>query len=164
METIFTFCSFRPSSISTATKCIPYTVVFGRDPVLPEDVLLGIDKRYEYHDVNNASDYAEELKGTLNKICKQVNVQLEITRTNMQRQYNKRLNVQLEITRTNMQRQYNKRLNVQLEITRTNMQRQYNKRLNVQLEITRTNMQRQYNKRLNVQLVKPMSNDSIIRD
>ena len=80
------------TSISTATKCIPYTVVFGRDPILPEDVLLGIDKRYAYYDVTNASDYAEELQGTLNEIYKQVNVQLEITRTDMQLQYNKRLN------------------------------------------------------------------------
>ena len=80
------------TSISKATKCIPYTVIFGRNPILPEDVFLGIHKRNSRCDVTSASEYANELKCILNEIYKQVNIQLDVTRTEMQRQYSKNVN------------------------------------------------------------------------
>ena len=47
------------TSISKATKCIPYKVSYGRDPVLPEDLYFGMNEKYTYRDVTNPVDYAE---------------------------------------------------------------------------------------------------------
>ena len=44
---------------------VPYKVVFGRNPILPEDVFLGIHERYSNCDVTSASEYANELKDVL---------------------------------------------------------------------------------------------------
>ena len=68
------------TSYSKAIKCIPFRVVFGRKPILPEGIFLGVNEKYEFRDVTTPNDFAE-----------QVNTQLEITRTQMQAQHNKKL-------------------------------------------------------------------------
>ena len=80
------------TSYSKAIKCIPFRVVFGRKPILPEDIFLGVNEKYEFPDVTTTNDYAEELKIRIKIIYEQVNTQLEITRTQIQSQYNKKLN------------------------------------------------------------------------
>ena len=80
------------TSYSKAIKCIPFRVVFGRNPILPEDMFLGVNEKYEFRDVTTPNDYAEELKIRSKLIYEQVNTQLEITRTHMQAQYNNKLN------------------------------------------------------------------------
>ena len=52
----------------------------------------GVNEKYEFRDVTTPNDYAEELKIRLKIIYEQVNTQLEITRIQMQSQYNKKLN------------------------------------------------------------------------
>lgn len=72
---------------------MPYEVIYGRSPVLPEDVLLGVNEQNNLRDVTNPADYAEELKIVLREIYRQVNQELHITREIMQKQYNKNINV-----------------------------------------------------------------------
>ena len=55
-------------------------------------MFLGVNEKYEFRDVTTPNDHAEELKIRLKIIYEQVNNQLEITRTQMQAQYNKKLN------------------------------------------------------------------------
>ena len=55
-------------------------------------MFLGVNGKYEFRDVTTPNDYAEELKIHLKIIYEQVNTQLEITRTQMQAQYNNKLN------------------------------------------------------------------------
>ena len=47
------------TSYSKAIKCIPYRVVFRRDPTLPEGVFLGVTEKYELLDVTRPNAYAE---------------------------------------------------------------------------------------------------------
>ena len=81
------------TSLSKSTKCTPYKVVFGRDPVLPEDVFWDVNDNSMHRDITTASEYAEELKIVLKKIYEQVNEQLKLTRDEMEKQYNKTINL-----------------------------------------------------------------------
>ena len=80
------------TSMSKATKCVPYEVLYGRSPVLPEDVLWGVNDKFVLRDVTNPTEYAEEIKINLREVYNQVNTHLELSRQTMQKQYNKNLN------------------------------------------------------------------------
>ena len=76
-------------SISRATKCVPYTVVFGREPTLPVDVLLG--SRFANKDVVSPSEYVQELEISLKSVWDSVLKHLNISKQEMMSQYNKNL-------------------------------------------------------------------------
>ena len=79
-------------SMSSAIKCLPYKVVFGRDPVLPIDVYLGL-KRSGCDDNVTPRDYSDETNMALQDTFEHVVRFLKLSKITMQKQYNKRLNV-----------------------------------------------------------------------
>ena len=81
------------TSISRATKCVLFEVVFGRYSVLPEAIFLGKNDLHTLRDATSPAEYAEELKIILQEIYKEVQQQLGITREAMRKQYNKKIKV-----------------------------------------------------------------------
>jgi transposase InsO family protein len=79
-------------SLSSAIKCLPYKVVFGRDPVLPIDVHLGL-KNIGCDDNVTPREYSDETNMALQNIFEHVARSLKLSKVNMQKQYDKRLNV-----------------------------------------------------------------------
>ena len=49
------------TSESKAVKCIPYNVVFGRPPVLLQDVLLGVSEKFQPCNATTAAQYAADI-------------------------------------------------------------------------------------------------------
>ena len=78
-------------STSSAIKCVPYKVVFGRTPHLPVDNRLGIKESL----VESVSpqDYSAEVNLSLGDVFSHVEQYLKISKDSMQKQYNKRLRV-----------------------------------------------------------------------
>ena len=58
------------TTVSAATKCVPYTLVHGRDVVIPEDVRLGCGRNQLGRDVSSPSDFAMETRLRLEKLTK----------------------------------------------------------------------------------------------
>ena len=77
-------------STSSAIKCQPFQVVFGRTPVLPVDVNLGLKSA----STDNVSprDYSDETNMTLQDLFTHVVQSLKSSKVTMQTQYNKKLN------------------------------------------------------------------------
>ena len=78
------------TTVSAATKCVPYTLVHGRDVVVPEDVKLGRSKDQFGRDIVSASDYAEELKLRMEKAFQTVNDNLATYRNRMKETYERK--------------------------------------------------------------------------
>eukprot|EP00112_Aurelia_sp_Birch-Aquarium-sp1_P020335 Seg5217.3 transcript_id=Seg5217.3/GoldUCD/mRNA.D3Y31 product="Retrovirus-related Pol polyprotein from transposon 17.6" protein_id=Seg5217.3/GoldUCD/D3Y31 len=78
------------TSKSKATGCIPYSVVFGRSAVLLQDVLFQ-QANVENYDLVSPKDYEKDITPLLRVIFDHVITKLEISKENMQRQYNTKL-------------------------------------------------------------------------
>ena len=78
-------------SVSKATKAVPYTVIFGRPPTLPVDVLFGTSNSAGGKDSVTPSEYSEEVGISLKQIWKTVREHLEISKQNMASKYNQNL-------------------------------------------------------------------------
>ena len=74
-------------SMSTATKCNPYNVVFGRQAVLPIDVQFGL--RNVNPDMTSPLDYQEEVTCSLNDVFSKVVEHLGLSKLKMEKQYNR---------------------------------------------------------------------------
>ena len=79
------------TTISTATKCTPYFVVFGRKPTLPQDLVFNTNAS-QVTDIITTLDYATETKLRLTEVYKHVATNLGLNRIHMQQQYNKNIN------------------------------------------------------------------------
>ena len=73
---------------SAATKCVPYSVVHGRDAVIPEDVTLGRAKSQLGQDIASPLDFAVETRLRLEQAYKTVNNNLRAYRSRMEKSYN----------------------------------------------------------------------------
>jgi len=78
------------TSFSKSTKCIPYTTVFGRTAVLPQDITFQ-DKTVNEHDNLSPIDYEEEITSILPDVYSHVITSLEIDKKRMQQYYNRNL-------------------------------------------------------------------------
>ena len=77
------------TTVSKATKCIPYEVVFGCPAILPQDILFGnAPDGFEYV---SASGHLHTDSSILNDIFNQVIDSLPLSKTEMQRHYNKNI-------------------------------------------------------------------------
>ena len=79
------------ASVSRATKSVPYSVVFGRLPILPVDVLFGGSITSGSKDSITPEQYTEEVAASLKQIWDSVRSHLQISKREMMAQYNKRL-------------------------------------------------------------------------
>lgn len=77
------------TSVSAATKQVPYSLVHGRDVVVPADLRLGCSKDQLGRDIASAEDYAAETKIRLEKAYETVNKTLSTYRARMETNYNK---------------------------------------------------------------------------
>ena len=78
-------------SVSKATKAVPYSVVFGRQPTLPIDVLFGTSTLTEYKDAVSPKDYSEEVGSSLRHTWESVRSSLQLSKQDMAAQYNKNI-------------------------------------------------------------------------
>ena len=77
------------TSISSTTKCIPFTVVHGRKPSLQQDILINTTPCGMT--AISPGEYIKDLKIQLKEIVNKVTKYLEISRKNMMTQYNKNI-------------------------------------------------------------------------
>ena len=73
------------TSFSKASKCVPYSTIFGRTAVLPQDKGVTSDE----HEHLTARDYGEEATFVLADVFKQVVKSLELNKQKMHQYYNK---------------------------------------------------------------------------
>ena len=78
-------------SESSAIKCAPYNVVFGRSPVLPLDVDFGTSRREQGDEMMTPREYLDEVGWSLNDVFDQVVDHLKLSKIKMQKQYNRKL-------------------------------------------------------------------------
>ena len=78
-------------SVSKATQCVPYNVVFGHPPTLPVDMLFGNTTVTTSKDSVTPKEYVEEVGVSLKHIWDTVKTHLEISKEEMQSKYNKNL-------------------------------------------------------------------------
>ena len=78
------------TTISKATHCVPFNVVFGRSTILPQDIVFK-DIQSASLEHSSVNVYEQDLRTTLNDIYNLVIESLEISKTNMQCHYNKYL-------------------------------------------------------------------------
>ena len=76
-------------SVSKATKAVPYSVVFGRKPTLPIDVLFGTT--VTNRDAVSPEDYSDEVGISLEQIWDSVKTHLEISKRDMVTRYNRNI-------------------------------------------------------------------------
>ena len=76
-------------SLSKATNCVPYSIVFGRPPTLPVDVLLGCTPSLS--DSISPKEYLEEVGVTLKDLWDAASAKLQITQHDMIKRYNKNI-------------------------------------------------------------------------
>ena len=79
-------------SESTAIKCVPYNVVFGRTPVLPVDIDFGTKVPTAGEDFVDPVEYQNDMGSILNDVFHHVGEHLQLSKVKMQKQYNKKLN------------------------------------------------------------------------
>ena len=79
-------------SESTAIRCVPYNVVFGRYPVLPLDIDFGTRRTVAGEESITPTEYLNEVDGVLNDVFNHVVEHLQLSKIKMQKQYNKKLN------------------------------------------------------------------------
>ena len=70
---------------------MPYEVVFGRAPTLPVDVTFNTKPRDQVEDIVTPREYSDEVEFSLNDVFDSVIEKLQLSKTKMQRQYNKNL-------------------------------------------------------------------------
>ena len=75
------------TSVNASTKCAPYTVIYGRQPRLPIDILLDVDVKQM--SAPNPTEYLKDMKIQIRDILSHVSKNLNISRMSMMRQYNK---------------------------------------------------------------------------
>ena len=78
-------------SESSAIKCVPYKVVFGRDPVLPLDIDFNTKCPAPGEDVSTPNQYLEDVDSVLQSVSDHVIVHLNLSKVKMQKQYNRNL-------------------------------------------------------------------------
>ena len=78
------------ASPSKATKCVPYNVVFGRNAVLPEDILFKNQIQYQYDNIT-PGEYEHATSCSLQDIFLKVVDALKISKLTMRKHYNKNL-------------------------------------------------------------------------
>ena len=76
------------ASISKATKCVPYEVVFGRSVILPQDIMFEV-VNIDQHDQSTAANYEQDLRSTLQDTFHQVVKTLQLSKQIMQKHYNR---------------------------------------------------------------------------
>lgn len=76
-------------SVSSAIKCQPYKVVFGREPVLPVDSSLGL--KNASLDIVSPREFSDETNMALQELFDNVKKYLKSSKSVMQAQYNKKL-------------------------------------------------------------------------
>ena len=79
-------------SESSAIKCIPYEVVFGRAPLLPLDLTFSTSRKDRFSEAITPREYSEEVQFSLNDMFEQVIDKLKLSKIKMQKQYNRNLN------------------------------------------------------------------------
>ena len=75
------------TSVNASTNCAPYTVIYGRQPRLPIDILLDVDVKQM--SAPNPTEYLKDMKIQIRDILSHVSKNLNISRMSMMRQYNK---------------------------------------------------------------------------
>ena len=78
-------------SVSKATQSVPYTVVFGRSPTLPVDILFGNNNTSGNKDSVTPKEYTEEVGVSLKNVWDTATTHLNISKQEMMSQYNKKL-------------------------------------------------------------------------
>ncbi len=78
------------TSVSKATNCIPYNVVFGRSVVLPQDVTFGHDFTDLFHE-QSLDDYQYLAASSLMEIFHHVSNALQLNQDAMKKQYNRNI-------------------------------------------------------------------------
>ena len=78
-------------SVSKATKCDPYSVVFGRSPTLPVDILLGSERGSCNKDSISPTDYSDEVDIALRDLWSSVATQLRLSKQEMLSRCNRNL-------------------------------------------------------------------------
>ena len=78
------------ASPSKATKCVPYNVVFGRNAVLPEDIIFK-NQMPDQYDNMTPGEYEHATSCSLQDIFFKVVDALKISKLTMQKHYNKNL-------------------------------------------------------------------------
>ena len=78
------------ASTSKSTNCIPYTVVFGRSVVSPQDIVFHHVIAHE-HDNFTTAEYQQDVVSSLSDFFEQVIESLQINKQRMQQYYNKNL-------------------------------------------------------------------------
>ena len=76
------------TTISSSTKCTPYNVVFGRNPILPEDIAFGV--KSELLDAHTAEEYLSDIKTKLTDVIHDVRTHLQISQSKMKNMYDKK--------------------------------------------------------------------------
>ena len=77
------------STESAATKCIPFEVIYGKYPTLPYDIVFGTVPRYI--GASSPVEYLSDLKIQMSETMKKVRVALKVSRSQMQKEYNKKV-------------------------------------------------------------------------
>ena len=80
------------TSVSTATKRTPYQVLYGKNAVLPIDVLMDTPSRHNPTDLSTVSAYTSELNDRLANIYDVVRNNLHESHEMMKKQYDKNIN------------------------------------------------------------------------
>ena len=79
------------TSESKAIKCVPYKVVFARDPVLPIDVRFDVGEKSQQLDVISAKEFSDERQSVIQDMYDAVISQLKLSKEAMMKQYNKKV-------------------------------------------------------------------------
>ena len=77
------------TTLSASTKCVPFIVVFGRNPTLPEDVQIGL--KNELLDVQSTDEYLQNVKNKLMGVVSSVREHLKMNQCKMKNGYDKKV-------------------------------------------------------------------------
>ena len=78
------------ASESKSTNCVPYEVVFGRQALLPQDIIFD-HGTFDENEQVSVGDYKDETTSVLQDVFDHVVKSLQINKKRMQEQYNKNL-------------------------------------------------------------------------
>ena len=80
------------TSLSKATQCVPYNIVFGRSAILPQDIVFeSLHQHRDQFDQRFPKEYEEETSSLLREIYSQVITTLALSKEKMQQHYNKNI-------------------------------------------------------------------------
>ena len=77
------------TKLSASTKCVPFNVVFGRNPTLPEDVQIGL--KNELLDVQSTDEYLHNVKNKLKGVVSIVREHLKMNQCKTRKVYDKKV-------------------------------------------------------------------------